>query len=130
METEIKETVKKRAIDRPKHKGGAPKKNIKRENHVMVRLTATEHFLIRTKAREAGMRISDWFRAAAKNAVVVARLKPEEIQVLRMLAGIANNLNQLVKMAHTGGLLSLARKCNELLVEIDRALTYLNSDDR
>jgi ketol-acid reductoisomerase len=116
--------------DKPKHKGGRPKVRVRRENHVKVRLTATERFLIAAKAKDAGMRISDWIRAAARAAKVVARLKPEDLQIMRMLAGMANNLNQLTKLAHRDGLLTIARKCDGLMTEIDQALKYFNSDDR
>lgn len=112
-----------------KDKGGAPKKRIRRETHVKVRLTTTERFLIESKARQAGMRISDWFREATLKAKVMARMTEEDRRVLHMLAGMANNLNQLTKLAHTGGLLTIAIRCGSLLTEIDQALKYLNSDD-
>jgi hypothetical protein len=127
MKTKEKLSVK---ADQPKHKGGRPKVKVRRETHVKVRLTATEHFLIKTKAKEAGMRISDWFRAAARSAKVVPRIKPEDRNILHMLAGLANNFNQVTKLAHIGGLLSIARKCDGLLTEIDEALKYFNNDDR
>jgi hypothetical protein len=127
METSDKSPIK---TDRPKHKGGRPKVRIRRETHVKVRLTATERFLIAARAKDAGMRISDWIRAAAKAAKVVARLKPEDLQIMRMLAGLANNLNQLTKLAHRDGILAIAIKCGNLLIEIDQALKYFNSDDR
>jgi hypothetical protein len=38
-----------------KHRGGRPTKNVKRSNHLMVRLTPTERFLIEGKAKEANM---------------------------------------------------------------------------
>lgn len=115
--------------DRPKHKGGAPKKRIKRASGIRVRLTSTERFLIESKAREAGMRISDWFRAAALKAKVVTRMTAEDRRVLHLLAGMANNLNQLTKLAHTSGLVSVAIRCGRLLTEIDQTLKYLNSHD-
>jgi len=86
--------------------------------------------MIAAKAKEAGMRISDWIRLAARTARVVARLKPEDLRIMRMLAGLANNLNQLVKLAHKEGLLSVAIKCNNVLIEVDQTLKYFNSDDR
>ncbi|CAN5494246.1 plasmid mobilization relaxosome protein MobC [soil metagenome] len=129
MEAEVK-TVVRPDTGKPKHKGGRPKINIRREVQVKVRLTATEHFMIGARAKEAGMRISDWFRAAAKAARVIARLKPEDLQIMRMLTGMANNLNQLTKLAHRDGLLTVARKCDGLMIEIDQALKYFNSDDR
>jgi len=112
-----------------KGKGGAPKKRIRRETHVKVRLTTTERFLIESKARQAGMRISDWFREATLKAKVMARMTEEDRRVLHMLTGMANNLNQLTRLAHTSGLLTIAIRCGALLAEIDQALKYLNSDD-
>ncbi len=96
--------------DKPKHKGGRPKVRVRRETHVKVRLTATEHFLITGKAKDAGMRLSDWIRAAARAAKVVARLKPEDLQIMRMLTGLATNLNQLTKIANRDGILTIDTK--------------------
>jgi len=127
METNEKLSVK---TEKPKHKGGRPKVKVRRETHVKVRLTATERYMISARAKDAGMRLSDWIRAAAKAAKVVARLKPEDLQIMRMRAGLANNLNQLTKLAHRDGILTIAIKCGNLLIEIDQALIYFNSDDR
>ena len=122
--TEIKE---KRVL---KSKGGRPPKKVKRESHLMVRLTENERFLVEEKSKEAGMRPSEWFRQAAKKAKVIARLKPEDGEFLRMLAGLANNLNQLTRLAHKDGLITVQKKCRELLFEIDAVLKNLRSDDR
>ena len=111
-------------------KGGRPLKKIRRSNDIRVRLTDTERFLIEEKAREAGMRPSAWFRQAAKRAKVVCRLTPDDLNILRMLAGLANNLNQITHLAHRDGLLYMQKRCREILAEIDETLKYLNSDDR
>ena len=112
-----------------RHKGGRPVKKVKRMYKLMVRLTDTERFLIQEKAREAGVFPSTWFREAAKRAKVVARLSKDDLQVYRMLAGMANNLNQITHQAHISGLLSVQRKCREILTLIDQTLKKLNSDD-
>lgn len=127
METNEKTSVK---TDEPKHKGGRPKVRVRRETHVKVRMTATDRFMIEANAKDAGMRLSDWIRAAAMAAKVVARLKPEDLQIMRMLTGMANNLNQLTRLAHRDGIITIAIKCANLLIEIDQALKYFNSDDR
>lgn len=75
------------------------------------------------------MRISDWFRAAALKAKVMTRITAEDRRVLHLLAGMANNLNQLTKLAHTSGIMGVAIRCGHLLTEIDQALKYLNSND-
>ena len=113
-----------------KSKGGRPAKAVRRESHIRVRLTKTEYFLIEEKSKKAGITISEWFRKAAVKGKVLVRMSPEDIKVLRVLAGMANNLNQLTKLAHQQGLLSVQRKCRELLSALDDTLKYLNRDDR
>jgi len=113
-----------------KRKGGAPKKKVKRETDIRVRLTVKEKFLIENKAKLAGMRISNWFRSAAVNGKVVARFSNEEMKIFRTLAGLANNLNQLTHLAHISGLLTVQKKCRELLVLIDEVLSNFKKDDR
>ena len=113
-----------------KHKGGRPVKRIKRCNDIRVRLTNTELLLIKHKAKEARMSVSEWFRQAAKRAKVMARLSPEDLGYLRMLAGMANNLNQTTHLAHKEGLLSVLKRCRDVLIEIDETLKKLNTDDR
>ncbi|QNK64111.1 plasmid mobilization relaxosome protein MobC [Pedobacter sp. PAMC26386] len=124
----LKDPINK-SSERARNKGGAPQKKIKRASGIRVRLNAKERFLIESKARMAGMRISDWVRAAALKAKVVARITDEDRRILHLLAGMANNLNQLTKLAHTNGIMSIVIKCDQLLTEIDQTLRYLNSDD-
>lgn len=119
----------KTAVGERKNKGGRPKLKVKRDKVLRIRMTNTEVFLIRSKAREAGMRASTWIRLSAKSASIAPRWSPGQMQLLRMLSGIANNLNQLAKQANSGRLLFIAQKCDVVLDEIDQALKYLNKDD-
>ena len=119
-----------KATVKPRNKGGAPKKRVRRELIIRIRMTATERFQIETKAKAAGMRSSSWIRAAAKSARVVPRLTSEERKILWLLAELANNLNQLTKLAHRHGLLTVARGCSELLKQIDNTLKRIHSNDR
>lgn len=109
---------------------GRPKKGIKRSDILMVRLTPTERLLIEDKSKKAGMKASEWFRMAAKGATVIPRFSTKETSWFRMLAGLANNLNQLTHQAHVKGLLSLATKCRELLKQIEELLTKIRNHDR
>ncbi|MES2447991.1 MAG: plasmid mobilization relaxosome protein MobC [Bacteroidota bacterium] len=119
-----KEDVDKRA------KGGRPLKKVKREKNVRVRLTAGEHFRIEDKASKARMNISEWIRRAAIRAKVAPSISPEEMKNLRMLSGMANNLNQLAKLAHSQGLIVVQRKCRELIELITITIKNLGKDDR
>ena len=124
------ETKDSRTVVTPRNKGGAPRKRVRRDLVVRIRMTATERFQIDTKARAAGMRSSSWIRAAAKSAKIVPRLTADERRTIWMLAELANNLNQLTKLAHQLGLLSVVRDCGKILSEIETLFKHLNSDDR
>ena len=124
------ETVKAQHQRPERNKGGRPTKRVKRTQVLVVRLTETERLLVAGKAQEAGMNLSEWFRAAAKKAVVVARLRPEEASLLRMLSGLSNNLNQLTRLAHREGLLTVQGKCRQLLQDIHHILQQVSRDDR
>jgi hypothetical protein len=113
-----------------KSKGGAPKKKVRRESIMRIRMTAAERFLIVSKAKTAGMPPSSWIRAAAKSAKIVPRLTAEEGRILWMLSGLANNFNKVTKRAHQLGLLKVVRDCDSLLKEIDVIFKKLNNNDR
>jgi len=118
------------ATTKPRNKGGAPKKRVRRQLIIRIRMTATERFQIDTKAKAAGMRSSSWIRASAKSAKIVPRLTADERRILWMLAELANNVNQLTKLAHQLGILSVVRDCDKILKEIDTLLNHLNNNDR
>ena len=113
-----------------KSKGGRPAKKIKRSYISMIRLTATEKLLIEGRAKDAGMKPSEWFRKAAKSAKIVPRLQPQEVELLKQFEGMANNLNQIAKQANSIGLLSVAHKCKSLLDEIGLTIQKLFEHDR
>lgn len=108
---------------------GRPKKAITRSVSLVVRITPTERLAIAGKARNAGMRISDWFRQSAKTSVIRPRLSTEETGYLRTLSGMANNLNQLTKLAHKGGLLSLMGSLRSLLSDVEQLMERIGRDD-
>ena len=125
----MKTTVANRK-DTPRRNGGRPKKAVSRSELLMVRLTPTEKLLVAQRAKNAGMKPSEWFRRAARSAKVFPRFTAEEASWFRMLTGLANNLNQLTHLAHTAGLVSLAIKCRNLLAQIEEVLVKVNRHDR
>ena len=126
----IAKSKKKLPGDQQKNKGGAPKKRVKRELIIRIRMSATERFQIVDKAKAAGMRPSTWIRASAKSAKIIPRLTADERHILWMLAELSNNLNQLTKLAHQLGLLRVVRQCEQVIKEVDETFKKLNRDDR
>ena len=116
--------------DKPtlKHKGGRPKKDVKRDYTLSVRMTKIERIRIDGKAKKAGLNPTEWFRQAAKSAQVMPRLSPADIKHLGTLAGLANNLNQLTKLAHIKGIEYLAQPLQKLLAAIGLLVEKLFED--
>jgi hypothetical protein len=102
-----------------KNKGGRPSLKIKRNTSINVRLTSLERILIEGKAQQAKISPSDWFRKAAKKATIHPRITPDDMHVLHILAGMANNLNQLTKLSNTYGLHRFQKDCQELIAKIN-----------
>lgn len=125
MKTLVKE--KEKAIKRRTR--GRPKKAVTRSISLVVRLTPTERLLIAGRAREAGLRISDWFRKAARSATVQQRISREEAANLRTLSGMANNLNQLTRLAHAKGLVSLTVDLRRLLAMVEKLMERIGNND-
>ena len=125
----MKRLAKEKETDGKTRKRGRPKKAITRSVSLVVRITPTERLAIAGKARNAGMRISDWFRQSAKTSVIRPRLSTEETGYLRTLSGMANNLNQLTKLAHKGGLLSLMGSLRSLFSDVEQLMERIGRDD-
>jgi|SRR5690606_9501540 len=125
----MKRLAKEKETDGKKRKRGRPKKAITRSVSLVVRITPTERLAIAGKAKNAGMRISDWFRQSAKVAVIRPRLSKEETGYLRTLSGMANNLNQLTKLAHTGGLVTIMADLRKSLATVEALMERIGRDD-
>ena len=97
--------------------GRPPKPETERlKRRLVVCLTETDYDALCRKARGA----------LARN-IVRARMTPEMLTLLRQLTGMANNLNQLARMAHVAGygrdtatLAALVDRIDALLTRIDK----------
>ncbi len=86
--------------DNRKHKGGRPKKNIKRSEQLAVMCTLVERTVIERKAKNADVSISEFLRTLALKGQVDRQQKvlPKEVlQFTGTLNHIAANLNQIAK---------------------------------
>ena len=70
---------------------------------VTVKFSPVSYETLRFRAGKSGRSLAVYLREAALAATVTARHTPEENALLRSLAGMANNLNQLTKLSHQTG---------------------------
>ena len=110
-----------------KKKGGRPTKSLKRELRITARFSKLEHYILQQKAGKAGINVSEFLRQAAITAKVTARLTEEDRHIIRQLIGMANNLNQMAKVANREGLGSirlLLEACLQLIHDLLNKLQH------
>lgn len=108
-----------------KKEGGRPKKTVVREKTTGIRFSKTEHFIVREKARKAGLRLTTYIRQTALDAHVQTRLTEEERMFVRQLIGFSNNINQIAKACHEEGVLRAMAYFDRLRIQIDELLKNL-----
>ncbi len=89
-----------RENDNRKHKGGRPKKNIKRDEQLAVMCTLVERNIIEHNAKQANVSTSEYLRTLALKGQVdrIQKALPKEIlQFTATLNHLAANMNQAAK---------------------------------
>ena len=108
-----------------KKKGGRPTKALKRELRITARFSKLEHYILQQKAGKAGINVSEFLRQAAITVKVTARLTEEERNIIRQLIGMANNLNQMAKVANREGMGSIRLLLESCLQQVHCLLNKL-----
>lgn len=110
-----------------KNKGGRPTKTLseKRKYQVLLRLNTIEYYTLMGKAREASITRTEFLRRLIAKAEVKARIKPEEMQLIRTVSGMANNLNQIAHQLNAFGISVLNEDLNALKVLIHELIKRL-----
>ena len=89
-----------------------------RTERLDLRATATERKEIVGRAKLSGVSVSDYLRTAALQATIKPPRPPEE---RKALVGVANNLNQLVRLANSGhDVREWGPRLHVLLAQLDR----------
>jgi Bacterial mobilisation protein (MobC) len=91
-------------VSKIKKKTGRPAKAIKKEIRACVRFSRHEYFIIKEKARHAGVNASEFIRQTAIKAKIITRIKGEELHFVRQLVGMSTNLNQVAKVCNREGM--------------------------
>jgi hypothetical protein len=91
-----------------------------------VKLTETEREQLRTRAGELGVSVPRLMVEAALSGVETPtdrrRMMAELLEVRRLLATVANNVNQLARSANISGQVDTGRWLEETLGEVDELL--------
>ena len=85
---------------------------------VTVKFSMTDYETLRTRSRKANRRLAEYIRESALKSEVVQPRTEADLKEYRTLVGMANNLNQLTKMAHQDSIIYLYSPIDKLLGEI------------
>ena len=110
-----------------KNKGGRPTKTLseKRKYQVLLRLNTMEYYTLLGKAREASITRTEFLRRLITKAEVKARITPGEMQLIRTVSGMANNLNQIAHRLNAFGISALNEDLNALKQLIHKLMKRL-----
>lgn len=109
------------------NKGGRPVKGAaeKLKYRITVKMATEDYYLLKSKAKSAGISASEFIRGCIKNGGVKERLTKEHCDYIRKLCGMANNLNQLARKANAEGYASVFIPCRTQMIEIDNLVNKI-----
>ncbi len=114
-------------IDTRKHKGGRPPKEEDdlRRNKVKVGFTDLEFDTVNYKAQQAGLKTSSYIHDAALSAKVRSHINDEQAGLVRDVARLGNNVNQIARQANLGRLPYIQHDCQKVIGQIGTLISRI-----
>lgn len=108
-------------------KGGRPKKDFgqKKTYRINIKLITEEYYSLIAKVKNTKTTISDFVRDCLKKGYVKERITVEQLDYIRKLCGMANNLNQIARQANTQGYSNIAIEFQSMAERIDNVIKRL-----
>ena len=113
--------------NKKKNKGGRPVKGAaeKLKYRITVKMATEDYYLLKSKAKSAGVSASEFIRGCISEGGVKERLSKEHGDLIRKLCGMANNLNQLARKANPEGYASAFVPYRTLMIEMDKLVNRI-----
>jgi hypothetical protein len=108
-------------VDKKDKRGGRPKVNSakKLKYRIPVRLCTKDYFALKAKAAQAKMTCTEVARLAIIGCQIHQRLTSEQMDCIRKLSGMGNNLNQIARRANAEGYSNVRKEYFYLAENID-----------
>ena len=90
-----------------------------------MKLAPEDYYLLKSKAKSAGVSASEFIRGCITEGGVKERLSKEHGDLIRKLCGMANNLNQLAFLQHAFGVASHEEELRRILRFYDEVIGRL-----
>ena len=108
-------------------KAGRPTKGVaeKKKYRITVKLNTQDYYTLKGKAKSAGISMSEFVRKVLDKGNVIERLTIEQVDFIRKLCGMVNNLNQLAHRANAEGFHVIAPFHKIIISKIDEILNLI-----
>lgn len=103
-------------------KGRSPKGDDKLSVSINLKLTEADYSSVKEKAEKLGLTPTQYAREMTLKGSVKNRFSLKELDLMRKLSGMANNLNQLAKKANQEGFENASRVVSILVLELKNLL--------
>ena len=100
----------------------------KKMHVVSTRLDDGPYQQVMENCRKSGSKFSEFWRRALLSVVVKPIATPEEMDILRKIAGMSNNLNQLARRANEGGFKLVKWEVEGLAAKLKTLYHHLSYD--
>jgi hypothetical protein len=109
-----------------KAKRGRPaKEKAKLSTSINLKLTEEDFNSVKEKAEKLGMKATQYAREMTLKGDIKSRFTLEELDLMRKLSGMANNLNQIAKKANQAGFAKVGIEIVGIITQMKKLL-----DDR
>lgn len=114
-------------IDLNKKKGGRPPKSEddRRIHKVKTGFNDFDHDTLVYRAQSAGMSVSEFVHEAALTTPIKAHISDEQLEQVRGLTAMGNNLNQIARQANTSGLPSVLQLARQILSDLQQLISRI-----
>lgn len=104
-------------------KGGRKPSPVKRVKQVGVKFLRTEYFLLQAKARASNYKLAVMIREMAINKEIkVVTISEEDRKTIISLIQLGNNINQLARLSHQEGIMTVHNQLEDALSSINQIL--------
>ncbi len=105
---------------------GRPKKEkVKLSISINLKLTEEDFKTVKEKAEKLGMKATQYAREMTLKGGIKSRFTIEELDLIRKLSGMGNNLNQIARQANKSGFAQVSVEIVNIALQIKQLL-----DDR
>ena len=110
-----------------RNRNGRPAKGaVEKKGHkVSLKMGIVDYYLLKAKARLAGLTLSEYVRQAIEKSEVKQRLSSEQLGYIRQLSGMANNINQIARKVNAAGYTEFYRECRDMIDWLDKIVKQM-----